>query len=124
MEQPKPTKAKAAAVPKTQAQVAAVGQAQAKGPDMAQALKEAMSGLLKPLERMERMLQNQSKGRPGGRRPFRENPSPEQPCNLCGSPEHWATSCPRKGGNQNYKVNQKGGNDKGLDQRSGAQSQK
>ena len=59
------------------------------------------------------------RGSPGRRRIYRrENPSKEHPCRVCGSPDHWASSCPQK-----QEASLKSGNEEGLDSRSKAQSQ-
>ena len=69
------------------------------------------------------------RGRGRGRDRGIEYPSTEQPCNVCGSPEHWAWRCPDRprwnngaAQEQNQNLNRQQGNERGLDPRSEGQS--
>lgn len=83
-----------------------------------QDVQKVVERILEMKERPERPRQEQKTprgGQKGTGSSRHEWPSEEQPCRVCGSPEHWEWRCPKR--NQ-----QNPGNDKGLDPGSRAQS--
>ena len=82
-------------------------------------LEKMMEKVLTHLSQMSNQTSPPRRGPAQERR--REQPSKDRPCHICGSAQHWASTCPKK--RQNWSGhNKRSGNDRGLDQRSEGQS--